>query len=112
MRTLLLMLLATGAAAEQTTQPRDKAEILYQSIIATGSKAELRCDGGDECIVTWTPKEGAVVTVTDFKAQRAALVVELSALEDKLDAGTITQAETRRLIKIILKLSRMSRTNQ
>ncbi len=65
--------------------------------------------GDDDCKIDWTPKNGAIILFEDKRAATLSLKSELSVLEKKLDAGTITNSELRRLIKIILKLVRISR---
>jgi len=60
--------------------------------------------GGDgkTCTLTYIPKPGRTVTFTDKKTQRGALIVELTALDDKLDStGTLTAAEQRRYMKLL-----------
>jgi len=106
---MLAALLSFSANAETTTQPADKAQSVIKQIEASGgTNTSWTCNGG-ECVIEWTPKPGRTVVFTDGTAQRAALRIELAALESKLDAGTITDAEFKRLVKIVLIVLRVSK---
>lgn len=109
MKILLLLLLATRARADMTVQPCDHAENIRAAIAAKSLPGVTLTKKSDACVLEWTPKPGETITFTDKQAQRAALASELGDLEDKLDAGTITNAELRRLVKIMLKLIRISK---
>lgn len=106
---LLFLLLAGVTHADSTVQPCDHAKLIYAQEIAPKSSSSSLVRNEDVCTIRWTPKAGQTISFTDKQAPRAAIIAELSALEDKLDAGTITNAELRRLIKIVLKLARMSK---
>ncbi len=107
--TALIICLSAPLQADTTKQERPDADSIYAQIAATGAPVSIKCDDGKEtCTVTWTPTKGPVVFV-DKMALRLTLLAELAALEVKLDAGTITQAEIRRLLKLALKLLRISK---
>lgn len=108
MRMTLLLLMAQIANAESTTQPCDHARAIYPAIAAKSIASEIRAKG-DECVLTWKPKPGQTITFVDDQTRRAPLKAEINALETKLDDGTITPSETRRLLKIMLILSRVSK---
>lgn len=55
------------------------------------------------------PYIAAAPAPVDRAAQRAAIMAELSDLEDLLDAGTITAMQQRRLIKLHLRITRASK---
>lgn len=103
-----LLLLAQIANADTTTQPCDHARAIYDGIAAKSQRIDM-VSKRDVCTITWTPKPGQTITFVDKQAQRDALLLELNTLESKLDAGTITQTELHRLIKIALRLLRISR---
>lgn len=107
--TSILMLLAGLVLAESTTQPCDKVRSVRNEI-RPDAKAISISKENDVCTIEWTPKPGHVVTYTDHQAADDAIRTELGTLEDKLDAGTITQAEMRRMVKIMLKLIRISKS--
>lgn len=104
----MLLLLAQMANADTTTQPCDHARAIYDGIAAKSRRIDMSIKG-EACTINWTPKAGQTITFTDKQAQRTALKLELNGLETKLDDGTISQAETRRLLKIMLSLLRLSK---
>lgn len=106
---MLAALIAPTAKADTTTQSEGDAPSVIAQIIpqAVDGRVSSECILGN-CVLVWTPQAGPAV-FTDKKAVRQALVAELAGLEDKLDAGTITAAEQRRALKIILKLMRLSK---
>lgn len=112
MKTLLILLLVATANAETMTQPKDKASSIYESIAGKSeSGSSISCpSNSDDCTITYTLKEGETLAgIDDVGGRRAALLAELGILEDKLDAGTITSAELRRVIRIMMKLTRYSK---
>ena len=105
---ILLLFLAQIANADTTTQPCDHAREIYGGIATKAQRIDM-AEKHDVCTITWTPKAGQTITFVDKQAQRDALLLELNAMESKLDDGTITQTEFRRLIKIVLRLVRLSK---
>jgi len=106
----LLLLLAVTAHATETIQPCEYVKDIYAQILPQSKSATMFQDG-DVCKIQYDPKDGVTVAFNDRKATRQALLTELGLLEDKIDAGTITNAEIRRVMKIVLILGRMSKAS-
>ncbi len=104
----LFVFLAQIANADTTTQPCDYARAIYDDIAAKSQRIDMMTKG-DTCTINWTPKKWQTITFVDKQAQRTALKLELNALETKLDDGTISPSETRRLLKIMIILAKVSK---
>lgn len=105
----VLSFLASPVLAASTVQSPAYSQQLVQVLLPAAGATVIRSEcKGDDCIVTWTDGPTPYVP-RDYRAERAARVAEAQALEDKLDAGTITQAELRRLLKIIIQAVKISK---
>ena len=110
MKYLILFLLVPSGlkAASMGPQPSAYTRAFIAANQTKLASYSIRCDeSSDECSAEWAVKDGqTVASPVDKKAIRAALLVELSAIEDKLDAGkSLTAAEIRRVLKIVIVLT-------
>lgn len=106
MTSMLMLLLTVSASAGTTRQTVSDAPLVVNEIRSSGYSGPIyQSCGNDFCDISF---DGSPV-FTDRQAARAALLAELSALEDKMDSGTATVADVRRAIKLILKLVRISK---
>lgn len=101
----IILFLTTLAHGAETTQPCDRAAVVYDEIKPQAKTIQYVRDG-DTCKITWTPKDGVTVTFTNYASRRQAILDELAAIEAKLDDGTATVADVRRAVKLILRLGR------
>ena len=96
---LLLLLLAVGASAGTTTQPKDKAFVVYNQIKQSDKSASLVCPALlPDCVITWSAPAGKTVLFTDYKAEAD----KLKALAVKWRDGTITSAEKDVLLRALI----------
>lgn len=115
MKKILLVVLLSpiaAAATQVTEQPKDRVPSVLSELEASGAaNISWNCPGtSDACSITWTPKPRRTPTFTDHAAARTALLNELSLLEAKLDDGTASISDLRRAMKLILKLSGLSKS--
>ena len=105
----LVMLFALTANSETTSQKQEDSRSVLAEIEASGgTNTSVTCHKG-RCVIEWTPKPGRTVVFTDHSSRRNISLAELADLESKLDDGTITDAEFKRLVKIVLRLLRVSK---
>lgn len=99
----LLLIFASLAVAETTKQPTEHAQAIYPAIAASSKESNIFCKG-DTCTIEWTPKPGKRAIFEDKMAVRNAAFSELSAIEKKIDAGTVDNSELARAVKLIITL--------
>lgn len=98
----IMLLFASLAFADQTTQPAAHAKAIYPAIKAKSSASSIDCplDDREECALTWTPRAGETIVFDDKQAR----LLQLKALLQKWINGTITNAEKDTLQRAIARL--------
>lgn len=114
MKTIMLALFLSvnaSAAVTTTTQDPDYTNRLYKNILpACGATNVSYSCQGDDCTIKWT-EPATPCSFVDKRANQLARNAEQDGLEAKLDDGTITNAELRRLVKILLLRLKYSKDN-
>lgn len=123
MKTMItvFLLAALPAQATRTTDysKQCSAVALTAELRAAGFSVDSVVGAGDRCVVALADTEkkdpAAIIKAHVYASphqlvenERTATASELAALETKLDDGTITQAETRKLLKLMLKILNVS----
>lgn len=123
MKTMIAAFLLTAlpAKASRTTDysKQCSAPALTAELRAAGFSVDSVVGAGDRCVVALADAEkkdpAAIIKAHVYASprqllenQRKTTAVELAALETKLDDGTITPAETRRLLKLMLTVLNIS----
>lgn len=115
------LLTAFPAQASRTTDysKQCSAPALTAELRAAGFSVDSVVGAGDRCVVSLADAEkkdpSPIVKAHVYASprqlvenERKVTAVELAALETKLDDGTITPTETRRLLKLMLKILNIS----
>ena len=107
--TNLISLFVASAHALTITQPQTHAQKLRDKIAVINPSVQMNCGGGGACSVTWNAEnERAFHKIeAQTKAIRESLNEELDSIESKIDAGTASEADTKRAVKILLLLRKM-----
>jgi len=113
----LLMLLAVPCAAREVVIAKTiTPDLLQAELVAGGFQVDsINCLGG-KCWAVLPDSETkdpapiiAAHAPVNRDATRQAMLDELESIEIKLDDGTATPAETRRAVKLMMKLNGLAR---